>query len=112
MERAFQRRICKGTGFFRLRICKVVEVSGRGVEPSGKVGCHASAIRFDNHRRVLVSIDALAFFVVPIGHPGFCQLGEVAPCFGHLQKPCLVAIVCGRLGHFEAISGIAPVPLK
>jgi hypothetical protein len=45
--------------------------------------------------RVVVSIDASAFFVVPIGRPGFRQLGEMPPFFRHLKKPRLLRIHCG-----------------
>jgi hypothetical protein len=36
-----------------------------------------------------------AFLVVSCGRFGFGALGELPPCFSHLEKQGLVAIVCG-----------------
>jgi hypothetical protein len=42
-----------------------------------------------------VAICESAFFVVPCGYLGFGALGELPPCFRHLEKQRLVAIVSG-----------------
>jgi hypothetical protein len=38
---------------------------------------------------------ALGVFVLSYGRFRLCQLGKITPRFGHLEKPRLVAIVCG-----------------
>jgi hypothetical protein len=44
---------------------------------------------------VLVASYVSALFVIPCICSGFLQLGEMAPCFRHLEKPRFVAVVCG-----------------
>jgi hypothetical protein len=54
---------------------------------------------------------ASAFFIVLCCRLSFLHFGEMPPCLRHLEKPRLVAVVCGRPSHLEAISGIAPIAL-
>jgi hypothetical protein len=61
---------------------------------------------------ILVTVLRSPVLVVSSGRLRFRQLGEMPPCFRHLEKLRLVAIVCGCLSHPKRINGITSVALE